>query len=157
MPRSFYLAVADALPGFLPKAYRDFSHVAYGRNLKVWFESPPEHYEVQLIGRAALKFAGITAPQGLEIGFHAEHPKTAANDAVLARLGARVVPKAVAGPFIGRPDIATRWRRVSEVWDGPNLQTDEAAIEAAERLGVYIAKIEPRRRRAAAGSERGGS
>jgi hypothetical protein len=34
---------------------------------------------------------------------------------------------------------------VSEVWDGDGL-TDDAAVEAAERLAAYIEVLEPLRR-----------
>ena len=49
-----------------------------------------------------------------------------------------------AGAFLGRQSA---WRRISEVWDGDGL-TDDAAVEAAERLGAYIQTLEPLRRRA---------
>ena len=46
------------------------------------------------------------------------------------------------GPFLGRQK---NWRRISEVWDGDGL-TEDAAVEAAERLGAYIEALEPLRR-----------
>ena len=51
---------------------------------------------------------------------------------------------AQAGAFLGRQ---SKWRRISEVWEGEGL-TDDAAIEAAERLATYITVLEPLRRKA---------
>ena len=75
MTREFFEQVVDALVGFLPPDARDFSWRTSSRNLKVWFgEDTREHYEVQLVD------------DELEIGFHAEYPDPARNDAVLARI-----------------------------------------------------------------------
>jgi hypothetical protein len=135
MARWFYEDVADALASFLPPAYRDFGSQISGRNIKVWFgENHREHYEVQQLGRSRL-----------EIGFHAEYPAEARNDAVIASFTRRekswrrgLGSEAETGRFIGRKD----WRRLSEVWDGPGLDTEEAAVEAAERLARYITTLE---------------
>lgn len=151
MAREFYEGVADALRGFLPASLRDFSAHTGGHNLKIWYESLHEHYEVQMVSRAALAASKqpARAPM-LEIGFHAEHPNVARNDALLERFHLdepawrmALGPEAVAGPFIGRPAISQRWRRISELWDGPNLQTTESAIEAADRLATYVRALEP--------------
>ncbi|HEV3353886.1 MAG TPA: hypothetical protein VG076_13245 [Acidimicrobiales bacterium] len=107
-------------------------------NLKVWYEEGREHYEVQLVSGPAL-----------EVGFHCEHKEATRNDDVLTRLldGAKRWRKTLGrapqtGPFLGRQK---NWRRVSEIWDGEGL-TDDAAVEAAERLGAYIEALEPLRR-----------
>lgn len=153
MARAFFDQVADALLGFLPPDLRDeASYRASGGNLKIWFEpATREHYEVQVIGRAALKAGGIAgrAP-ALEIGFHAEHADAARNDAVVERLlmrertwRRRLGPDPVDGPFVGRP---SPWKRISELWHGDGLDTDEAAIEAAERLAAYVVTFEEIRR-----------
>jgi hypothetical protein len=135
---AFFETVDDALHGFLPPALRDFDSHRSGMNLKVWFEEGREHYEVQLVSGPAL-----------EIGFHAEHKDATRNDAVLGRLvdGEKRWRKTLGrapqtGPFLGRQK---NWRRVSEVWDGEGL-TEDAAVEAAERLGAYIEALEPLRR-----------
>ena len=139
MAREFFEQVIDALVGFLPPDGRDFSWRTSSRNLKVWFgEETREHYEVQLVD------------DELEIGFHAEYPDPARNDAVLARivgdekswrrdLGRRVET----GRYLGRQ--APVWRRASECWDGDALLEPGTAVEAAERLATYITTIEPRR------------
>jgi len=136
--REFFETVDDALHGFLPPGLRDFDSHRTGMNLKVWYEEGREHYEVQLVSGPAL-----------EVGFHAEHKDAARNDDVLARLvdGEKVWRKALGrapkkGPFLGRQK---NWRRISEVWDGDGL-TEDAAVEAAERLGAYIEALEPLRR-----------
>ena len=138
MSRAFFETVDDALHGFLPPALRDFDSHRTGMNLRVWYEEGREHYEVQLVSGPAL-----------EVGFHAEHKDAARNDDVLARLvdGEKGWRKALGrapkkGPFLGRQK---NWRRISEVWDGDGL-TEDAAVEAAERLGAYIEALEPLRR-----------
>jgi hypothetical protein len=136
--RAFFETVDDALHGFLPPAFRAFESHRSSMNLKVWYEEGREHYEVQLVSGPAL-----------EVGFHAEHKDGARNDDVLARLvdgekrWRKSLGKApITGAFLGRQK---NWRRVSEVWDGDGL-TDDAAVEAAERLGAYIEALEPLRR-----------
>ena len=137
MAREFFEQVIDALVGFLPPEVRGFSWRTSSRNLKVWFgDETREHYEVQLVD------------DELEIGFHAEYPDPARNDAVLARivgdekswrrnLGRRVET----GRYLGRQGPV--WRRASECWDGNALLEPGTAVEAAERLAVYITTIEP--------------
>jgi hypothetical protein len=122
-------------------------HRAQRYGVKVWFggDSPPrEHYEAQVIGPSHVE--GATA-LGLEIGFHAEHPKVEDNDAVLARLLARqkkwqktLGRDAVAGPFLGRAD---NWRRVSETWADPDLSDPDLPTEVALRLTDYVTALEP--------------
>ena len=138
MSRAFFETVDDALHGFLPPALRDFDSHRTSMNLKVWYDEGREHYEVQLVSGPAL-----------EIGFHSEHKDQRRNDDVLARLvdSEKGWRKALGrtpqtGAFLGRQKS---WRRVSEVWDGEGL-TDDAAVEAAERLGAYIEALEPLRR-----------
>ena len=48
----------------------------------------------------------------------------------------------VAGPFLGS-DV---WRRVSEVWEPPDAEDVDAAIEVAARLADYVVTLEPLRR-----------
>ena len=138
MSRAFFETVDDALHGFLGPSLRSFESHRTGMNLKVWYEEGREHYEVQLVSGPAL-----------EVGFHAEHKDAGRNEAVLARLldGEKRWRKALgrtpqAGAFLGRQ---SSWRRISEVWDGDGL-TEDAAVEAAERLADYIAALEPVRR-----------
>jgi hypothetical protein len=136
--RAFFETVDDALHGFVPPALRDFDSHRTSMNLKVWYDEGREHYEVQLVSGPAL-----------EVGFHAEHKDAARNEDVLGRLvdGEKGWRKTLGrapkkGAFLGRQ---SHWRRISEVWDGEGL-TDDAAVEAAERLGAYITALEPLRR-----------
>src|SRR5438874_12465443 len=128
MARIFFEQLSDALVSFLPPDLRSFDSTIGSRNLKIWYgEDHHEHYEVQRL-----------STRKLEIGFHAEHPVETRNDEVIASLRARertwrraLGKEAEAGPFLGR---ARGWRRLSEVWDGPGLDTDAAAVEAGDRL-----------------------
>lgn len=147
MSRAFFDQVAEALVGFLPPEHSGFSSRASSRNLKVWFGAEArEHYEVQLVS------AGVAGRGGrgpvLEVGFHAEHPDAGRNQEVLGRLLAteagwrdELGDEVEAGAFLGR----TGWRRVSEVWEGPDLGGPETAVEAADRLALYIGALEPLR------------
>jgi hypothetical protein len=147
MPREFFEEAADALIGFLPAALASFSRRITSANLKVWYgDDTREHYEIQLAGGR------------LEIGFHAEHPDPARNDIVLERLLERegdwrrsLGRQAEIGPYLGRQ--AKAWRRVSEVWDDEELDSG-AAVEAADRLAVYIEALEAPRRGVRARGER---
>lgn len=141
MSRLFFDEAADALVGFLSPRWRQFSSRVSSRNLKVWYVGDGrEHYEVQLL-----------SAKRLEIGFHAEHRDRKVNEAVLARLleqethwRKELGDDVVAGAFVGAgPRVP--WRRVSEVWDGVDVDGPETAIEAAERLSGYIGALEPRR------------
>jgi hypothetical protein len=142
MPREFYGEAADALMGFLPRALRDARTLVTGRNLKVWFDEPREHYEIQTIGPAR-------RPK-LEIGFHAEHRTVEENEVVLLRLMQKrnswrsALETAEAGPFVGA--AARPWRRISEVWEDGAPDDAGTAVEAAERLAFYIKALEPLRR-----------
>ncbi len=118
--------------------------------VKAWFGSATpdkEHYEAQVVGAKHVPDASVLA---LEIGFHAEHPKTADNDAVIDRLLASekkwrksLGDDVVVGPFLGRADT---WRRASETWPDPDLEDDEIVLELAMRLVDYITALEPPRR-----------
>lgn len=141
--RTFFETVGDALVNFLPPSMRRFESYHTSANVKVWYGSPrQEHYEVQRIASRG----------ALEIGFHAEHSNRARNDEVVAKLVAaerkwrRVLGKDVeVGPFIGAQSGS--WRRVSEVWRAAQWDADPAtAVEAAERLAVYITTLEPLRK-----------
>lgn len=141
MSKEFFDLAADALVGFLPQKYRGFSSRRTAINLKVLIgDVAAEHYEVQALRGGEL-----------EIGFHAEHSASDRNDEALAPLLAKektwrkaLGKQAELGPFLGRQGKV--WRRVSEVWPGPGLITPDVAIEAAERLAMYIRALEPLRR-----------
>jgi hypothetical protein len=152
--RAFYEQVADALTGFLPPSLRDFQWYRTSANLKLWYgEEGREHYEAQIV-----KIGPKKVDLGLEIGFHAEHKDVARNDGVLSGLvGAEkrwrtdLGKEPEIGDFIGHQSKV--WRRISEVWTGV---TDDpfVAVDAAERLAVYITSFEPIRRGARGASPR---
>jgi hypothetical protein len=113
----------------------------------VWFgpaKPTREHYEAQVVSPHAVDGAAVL---GLEIGFHAEHPKVAENDRVLdvllkgeKRWRKVLGTSVVAGPFLGRAGL---WRRVSETWADPDLAEPELGMEVASRLADYIDALEP--------------
>lgn len=142
MDQIFFEQVLDALAGSVPPDLGRLRSWVHRRGLKVWFDEPhPEHYEAQLLRHDGEEL--------LEIGFHAEHPKVALNQAAITRLAtsekawrAVLGAEPVAGEFIGR----TTWRRVSECWPTAGLDDIDGAIEVAARLADYITALEPRRR-----------
>jgi hypothetical protein len=147
---SLFDDVADALRGMMPPELGTLRLRARRYGIKVWFgpEAPPrEHYEAQVIGAEAVEEARVLA---IEVGFHAEYPKPADNQRIVAHLleneaGWRPIvgAEAVAGPFLGRADS---WRRVSETWPDPDLGDPELALELAARLVDYTTALEPARR-----------
>jgi len=139
--------VGDALRGLIP-AELGVQHQRVRRyGIKVWFDAvnpPREHYEAQVIGASGVEGATMLA---IEVGFHAEHPNPANNEAVLAKLAGQerrwrkpLGPEAVAGGFLGRPDD---WCRVSETWPDPDLSDPGLGIELAARLTDYVLALEP--------------
>ena len=141
--RSFFHQVQDAFEGFAADIDGELHTVAHKRGIKVWYDDATrEHYEAQLI-----RLAGEPM---LEVGFHAEYPKVAENEAVLERLLAHesdwradLGDEAESGEFLG----SDRWRRISETWDPPDPDDVDASIEVAARLADYVGAIEPIRRR----------
>lgn len=143
MERSFFHQVLDVFEGMVSGQVDGELHsTAHRRGLKVWYdEATREHYEAQLIRR--------DGEAALEIGFHAEYPKVADNEAVLERLVAvestwrgGLGDEPAAGEFLG----ADRWRRISETWEPPDPDDVDSAIEVAARLTDYVTVIEPLRR-----------
>ncbi len=139
-------AVADALRAMVPPELGEPRCTWHRYGVKAWFgpEKPTRlHYEAQVVGRRHVPEAEVLA---LEVGFHAEEPKPADNDAVLAHL-LSVEPRwrkalgraPVAGEFLGRDT----WSRLSETWLDPDLSDDEIGIEVAARLVDYIEALEP--------------
>ena len=140
--RSFFHQVLDVFEGFVADVDGELHSFAHRRGLKVWFDdSHREHYEAQLV-----RIDGVV---GLEIGFHSEYLKEPANDKVMALLAsheatwrAELGDEPVAGPFLG----SDLWRRISEVWEPPDAEDVDAAIEVAARLADYVVTLEPLRR-----------
>jgi hypothetical protein len=147
---SLFDEVAEALPGPIPSDLGDV-HLRWHRyGIKLWLDSDKpsrEHYEAQVIGPDHVEGAAVLA---LEVGFHAEHPNVEVNDRVIAELltcerqwRPKIGAEAVVGPFLGRRDV---WRRISETWADPDLDSTDLAFEVAGRLGDYVTALEPVRR-----------
>lgn len=142
MDRSFFDQVQDVFESLALDIGGTLHCSAHPRGIKVWFEDATrEHYEAQLVR--------VEDGTVLEVGFHAEHPKAAANETVLARLlvderawRQELGDTPEAGVFIG----ADRWRRISEIWNAPDPEDIDAAIEIATRLADYVSAFEPLRR-----------
>ena len=142
--------VGDALRGLVPRDLGTLRIRERRWAIKVWFgpEKPiREHYEAQVVGAKFVPAAKVLA---LEVGFHAEHPALADNEAVVERILAaekkwrRVLGKeAEVAPFLGRPDD---WRRISETWLDLDLGDPELPFEIAARLTDYVTAFEPLRR-----------
>lgn len=147
---SLFDEVADAVLGLVPSSLGPLRYRARRYGIKVWFdaaEPPREHYEAQVLSAKLTPDASVL---GLEIGFHAENPDVALNEAVVEQLVGResrwrktLGLEAVVGPFLGRPED---WRRVSETWADPDLSDPELPLEVAARLTDYITALEPVRR-----------
>jgi hypothetical protein len=142
--------VADALRAMVPVELGEPRSRVRRYGIKVWFgpAAPTrEHYEAQVIGADNVEEATVLA---LEVGFHAEYPKAAENDAVIAHLSTAerkwrraLGPEAEIGAFLGRQ---TAWRRVSETWPDPDLDDPHVALELATRLVDYVTALETVRR-----------
>jgi hypothetical protein len=147
---SLFEEIADALRGLIPRELGVVRCRTRRYGIKVWFDEdgpPREHYEAQVLGADHVSDATVLA---LEVGFHAEHPQVADNDAVIARLlesedrwRPEIGGEAVVGSFLGRADV---WRRVSETWPDPDLSSTELPFELAARLTDYVIALEPVRR-----------
>ena len=155
MDLSPFEAAGALLAGMLPPELGEVKQYAHRYGLKVWFDTdkaPKEHYEAQVVGVRDLPKTTKAKALAIEVGFHAEHPKEADNEAAVAKLVAvekrwrkDVGKEAEVAPFFGR---AQHWRRISEAWPDPDLGDPELAFEVAARLCDYITAIEPARRAA---------
>ena len=123
---SLFDDVGDAVRGLVPPELGDAYLRAHRYGIKLWFRTAKpgrEHYEAQVVGTRDVPAARMLA---LEVGFHAEHPKEAENDAVIARLEAvrrrwqrEIGGEAEAAPFLGQhgalaPDLGGLARSGSE-------------------------------------------
>lgn len=138
--REFYDNVADALAGFLPPSMRGFEMYRSSRNLKLWYANDRVHYEVQIVKRGKVV--------GLEIGFHTEYKDKTKNDEVVASL--QKEEKSWRTQLGAEPEIAAfiglesgPWKRISEVWETDVDDSISTAVDAAERLSLYVKTFEP--------------
>ena len=141
--------VSEVVRGLVPRDLGTVRLRSHKYGVKVWFDTEKptkEHYEAQVIGKRYVPEASVLA---IELGFHAEHPKAADNDEVIAGLMKRertwrrtLGDDAVVGEFLGRDT----WRRISETWPDPDLGDPDLVLELGTRLTDYITGIEPLRR-----------
>jgi hypothetical protein len=142
--------VAVMLPSLIPLELGPVRMQPRRWGIKVWFGGGADgkparvHYEAQVVGAAAVEEAKFLA---IEVGWHAEQPKEAENEALLAHVVAKekawrkvVGKEPECGAFLGR---ATNWRRVSECWPDPDLGDPELPFEVAARLTDYVTGLEP--------------
>jgi hypothetical protein len=140
--QSFFHQVQDVFESFVIDVGGTLHATAHPRGIKVWYDDATrEHYEAQLIR--------VDGKVVLEIGFHAEYPKVEKNEAVLTRLvdsekiwRRELGGEPEAGVFLG----VDRWRRISEIWEEPDSDDVDLAIEIAARLADYVSVLEPLRR-----------
>ena len=139
--------VADGLHSLVPPELGPWRQRNHRYGIKVWpgesASAPREHYEAQVVGPKQVPEAKVVA---LEVGFHAEYPRSEDNQAVLQRLLAAETrwrkalgAEATAGPFLGtdRP-----WIRLSETWLDPDLGDPELPFEVAARLTDYLVVLQ---------------
>ena len=84
-----FAEAAELVRSMAPDGLGDLRYRTHRRGLKIWFgpETPTrEHYEAQLLAR---RHVGGGDGVVLEVGFHAEHPDEAKNQAVADRLARR--------------------------------------------------------------------
>ena len=140
--------VADGLHALVPPALAPWHQRNHRYGIKVWRgegpEAPREHFEAQVIGAKHVPGAAVL---GLELGFHAEHPDPARNEAALERLVAaerkwrrELGTEPVAGPFLGTD---RGWTRLSETWPDPDLDDPDLPFELAARLVDYLTALGP--------------
>ncbi len=151
MELGLFEEVADVVRALTPDELGAIRVRAHRRGVKVWFGSattPREHYEAQQLPR---HFVDGSNGMAIEIGFHAENPDVATNDAVVGALAATETTwrpnlgvEAEIGEFFG----AMNWRRISEAWIEPDLDDPELPFEVASRLVDYLSALEPLRSQA---------
>lgn len=138
--------VGEVVRGLVPRDLGVVRQRAHKYGVKVWFDTEKptkEHFEAQVIGRRYVPDAAVLA---IELGFHAEHPKVADNEAAIEGLLKRertwrktLGKEAEVGEFLGRDT----WRRISETWPDPDLSDPDLVLELGTRLTDYITCIQP--------------
>ena len=142
MTRAFFDQIDDEVRGMVGPALRNFNSERSGRLIKVWYDDPSVHFEVQ-------RLSGTWSPSPekcLEIGLHLECREAARNDRILSRI---VQAREHWGPSLNEAEagaafgpMASTWRRISEVVPLPALDEDFAG-EVAERFACYIKTLYP--------------
>lgn len=142
MSRAFFDQIDDELRGLVGPALRGFSSERTSRLIKVWYDDPAVHFEVQRLSGRWAPLPGAC----LEIGLHLESRDPDRNAGLLERLLATGqswrphLPDAEAGEALG--PMAGRWRRLSEVRKLEGMDEDFAG-EVAEAFAGYIRNLHP--------------
>jgi len=141
--RAFLRQVADELPSHLPPKLRDFESEQWGRFYKVWYTDRKIHFEVQFISRGRL-----------EIGLHFE-ADAATNERLAGELERNKgsIRRAL-GEEAAFGSHGPRWRSIAETWSGGAIRSEDAATEAASRLGEYVRALAPELGRAMSATRR---
>ncbi len=130
--RAFLRQVADELPSHLPPKLRAFEAEQWGRFYKIWYGEKKIHFEVQFLRNGRL-----------EIGLHLESDAET-NERIASTLeGKRAAISASLGPDVKFGAHGPGWRSVAEKWSGGDMRGEEAATEAAARLGEYVTALAP--------------
>jgi hypothetical protein len=130
--KMFLRQVEDELPSHLPPKLRDFSSELWGSYYKVWYDAPKIHFEVQWLRNG-----------WLEIGLHLE-ADAQTNERIANELdGKRAAIKKKLGDDVKFVAHGPGWRGVVERWSGGDMRGEEAATEAASRLGEYVTALAP--------------
>ena len=130
--RAFLRQVADELPSHLPPRLRAFEAEQWGRFYKVWYTQKKIHFEVQFLRNGRL-----------EIGLHLESdPETNERLASALEKKRAAITRAL-GDDAKFGEHGPGWRSIAERWSGGDLRGEEAATEAAARLGEYVTALAP--------------
>jgi hypothetical protein len=130
--RAFLRQVADELPSHLPPKLRGFSAEQWGRYYKVWYAEKKIHFEVQFLRNGRL-----------EIGLHFEADAETNERLASALAKKRAAIKGALGDEAKFREFGPGWRSVAETWSGGDMRSEEAATEAAARLGEYVTTLTP--------------
>jgi hypothetical protein len=130
--RAFLRQVADELPSHLPPKLRGFSAEQWGRYYKVWYTEKKIHFEVQFLRNGRL-----------EIGLHFEADAETNERLASALAKKRAAIKGALGDDAKFREFGPGWRSVAETWSGGDMRSEEAATEAAARLGEYVTTLTP--------------
>jgi len=130
--RAFLRQVADELPSHLPPKLRGFSAEQWGRYYKVWYTEKKIHFEVQFLRNGRL-----------EIGLHFEADAETNERLASALAKKRAAIKGALGDDAKFREFGPGWRSIAETWSGGDMRSEEAATEAAARLGEYVNTLTP--------------
>jgi hypothetical protein len=130
--RAFLRQVADELPSHLPPRFRDFEAEQWGRYYKIWFGDKKIHFEVQFLRNGRL-----------EIGLHFEADAETNERLASALSKKRTAIRSALGEDAKFREFGPGWRSVAETWAGGDMRGEEAATEAASRLGEYVTVLRP--------------